>query len=126
MTDWNPQLTPSFSPSEMTCRCGRCNGEAKMDHEFMLKLQAVRDAVGPIAIISGYRCSEHPTEKRKANPGAHAQGRAADIGTSNAGQRFKILEAALKSGMIGVGTAKRFIHVDDGHAHATRPAMWSY
>ena len=126
INDWKPELTPSFTPSEMACRCSNCDGAAKMSHDFMMKLQAIRDDVWPLAITSGYRCPRHPEETRKANPGAHAQGKAADIGTTNSAQRFKILEAALKHGMIGIGTAKSFIHVDDGHAYATRPAQWSY
>lgn len=126
MIDWNPLETPHFTFAEMGCTCMNCDGSAKMDHGFMLRLQDIRDAVGPLSITSGYRCPDHPAEKRKDKPGAHQQGRAADIGTSNAAQRFKILEAALNSGMIGIGTAMSFIHVDDGHEYAARPAMWNY
>jgi len=97
-----------------------------MDHEFMLKLQALRDALGPISITSGYRCAEHPEEKRKDNPGAHSQGKAADIKISGGEQRFRVISTAMNCGMIGIGVANSFIHVDDGHAHAARPATWKY
>lgn len=126
MTDWNPQETPAFSPSEMGCKCGKCDGSAHMQHEFMLKLQEMRDLIGPLTVTSGYRCAEHPSEKRKDKPGAHNQGRAADISVGDALDRYNVLNHATDCGMVGLGVAKSFIHIDDGHAHARRPAAWTY
>ena len=97
-----------------------------MDHEFMLKLQAMRDKLGPMSITSAYRCDKHPEEIRKQNPGAHAQGLAADIQAGGAEHRFLILDAAFDVGMVGIGTANSFIHVDSGHRYANRPAQWKY
>lgn len=126
MTEWKPELTPSFAPSEMACKCGKCDGSAHMDGDFMGMLQALRDQVGPLSISSGYRCAEHPEEKRKDKPGAHNQGTAADIKTSDGGARFKIIAAAMNVGMVGLGTANSFIHVDSGHKFAPRPSQWKY
>jgi uncharacterized protein YcbK (DUF882 family) len=126
MSDWNPQETPSFTPSEMGCKCGKCDGEAKMSHPFMIKLQAMRDAYGPMTITSGYRCPEHPEEKRKEKVGAHGQGRAADIAVGSSKERFNIMAMGVHVGMQGIGVARSFVHVDDGHKHAPRPACWKY
>lgn len=126
MSAWDPDLTPSFKPEEMACRCGRCIGHALMHARFMQRLQAMRDRVGPIVVTSGYRCPDHPAERRKEKPGAHAQGRAADLLCRDAGPRFRLIEAALAVGMTGIGVASGFIHVDDRHAHMPRPAFWRY
>jgi uncharacterized protein YcbK (DUF882 family) len=124
--NWQPSLTPSFKPPEMACRCKKCDGYALMDHNFMLKLQAMRDQLGPMTVTSGYRCPEHPAEKRKERSGSHAQGMAADITINVGKQRFNAVSVALSVGMVGIGVASSFIHVDSGHQHADRPALWKY
>ncbi len=126
MSYWQPELTPSFSPSEMACKCGKCGGIADMDHFFMLSLQAMRDDIGPLTVTSGFRCPEHPEEKRKDKVGSHGQGLAADLKSSGGKRRFEIIQSAIKHGMIGIGVANSFIHVDGGHKHAGRPATWKY
>ena len=126
MSIWIPNLTPSFSPSEMACKCGKCDGLAPMDHDFMVKLQAMRDQLGPLHITSGFRCSEHPDERLKAKPGAHAQGLGADVSLIGAASRHTFLKTAFEVGMQGIGIAKGFVHVDGGHKHMPRPALWTY
>lgn len=126
MTEWNLLETPSFTAAEMGCKCGNCDGSAKMDHDFMVKLQNLRDAVGPLNISSGYRCKDHPAEAKKSNPGAHNQGKAADIYSIDSKNKFQMLVAAPLYGMVGIGVGKTFIHVDDGHEFANRPALWGY
>lgn len=126
MADWKPELTPNFTPSEMACKCGTCGGLADMKHSFMMKLQAMRDELGPLSIASGFRCAEHPEEKRKEKIGSHGQGGAADLKAKGGGHKYKIIESALKVGMVGIGVANSFIHVDDGHLYAGRPAVWHY
>jgi zinc D-Ala-D-Ala carboxypeptidase len=73
--DWS--VYPNFTKAEFDCKE---TGENKMDSEFMEKLQAIRSEFGvPIRITSGYRSPLHTIEKKKASPGAHSSGRAADI-----------------------------------------------
>jgi zinc D-Ala-D-Ala carboxypeptidase len=127
MSDWKPQETPNFPVSDMACKCGKCGGVANMGHDFMLKLQVMRDIVGkPFVITSGYRCAQHPEELRKAKPGSHNQGTAADIATGDGLMRYEVIKAALEVGMVGLGIANGFIHVDSGHKYATRPVQWKY
>ncbi|WP_417448344.1 D-Ala-D-Ala carboxypeptidase family metallohydrolase [Idiomarina abyssalis] len=128
MLKWNPADTPNFSTKEMACKCGKCGGKSEMDPEFMARLQRLRDLLGPLSINSGYRCPQHPEEIKKARPGAHSTGHAADIKANNGAHRFKILEAAFAVGMKGIGVANGYIHVDDGHPdpNVSRPTQWKY
>ena len=135
---WKAQY---FSHSEMACKCG-C-GKAEMDQEFMNLLDSIRDLIGqPLIITSGYRCPNHPAEKRKEKSGAHSKGKAADIAVMRE-DAHKLLEvvakfndAARAAGVAyftGIGIqqkgAGRFIHLDtctmadDG---LPRPTIWSY
>jgi zinc D-Ala-D-Ala carboxypeptidase len=113
-----------FSPSEFACKCG-C-GRADMRPGFMGRLQALRLAYGkPMIVTSGFRCPNHPVEKAKAAPGAHAQGIAADIGVSGA-DALLLLRLALEANFQGIGVQQkgsgRFIHLDTRE----QPAIWSY
>ena len=77
----------------------------------------------PFIITSGYRDPSHSIEARKAKPGTHAQGIAADIKINNGNEAYEIIKHAQSMGFNGIGVAKTFIHVD------TRPGMpviWCY
>ena len=96
-----------------------------MDHEFLVKLDELRERVGfPFIITSGYRDATHPAEARKAEPGTgtHCQGIAADIAVSNGFERMNIVHEAIKMGF-SIGVARTFVHVDD---RKTTPVMWTY
>lgn len=113
----------NFSESEF--RCSE-TGENDMEHGFMLRLQALRSAYGkPMVITSGYRSPKHSIEAKKATPGTHAQGIAADIKCSR-GEAHKILKLAMEMGFTGIGVQQkgnaRFIHLDT----RDEPTVWSY
>lgn len=119
-----------FSYDEMKCKCG-CD-QAPMDQNFMLMLDSIREHYGkPIIISSGYRCPAHPIEAKKAKPGAHATGKAADLAVSG-GDALGILGLALLSDIRRVGVQQkgegRFIHLDicDEEDGFPTPALWSY
>ena len=74
-------ITPNFSKSEMSCRCG-C-GIYEMEVDFMRMLQELRDQMqGPLRVSSSRRCHLHndqvSTAKNKKN-GVHTLGQASDI-----------------------------------------------
>ncbi len=97
----------------------------EMDHEFLVKLDELRERVGfPFIITSGYRDATHPAEARKKEPGTgtHCQGIAADIAVSNGFERMNIVHEAIKMGF-SIGVARTFVHVDD---RKTTPVMWTY
>lgn len=99
-------------------------GENDMEPDFIDQLDDLREACGfPFIVTSGYRSPLHSIEKRKATPGTHAQGIAADIKVSGGQQRRLIVEKALELGFGGIGIAKGFVHVD---IRCSKEVMWCY
>ncbi len=118
-----------FTEEELVCR--HCN-EVGMNDEFMQKVDALREKMGfSFPVTSAYRCTDHPIEARKASPGAHASGRAIDIGLRGEAA-YKLLQGALEAGFTGIGVSQkgttRFIHLDDLESSKGRPRphIWSY
>ena len=123
---------------EFECKCG-C-GQCRMDRGFMIKFQQMRkewieltntDLV-PL-ISSGYRCENHPVEKRKLNGGGpHTKGKAVDIKVS--GKKATLLFKLSKKYMTGIGVSQRsrkkkhhYIHMDClSSSEARRPTVWRY
>ena len=98
-------------------------GENKISVDFIHSLDQLREACKfPFVVTSGYRSKEHSVEKRKQNPGTHAQGIAADIKVSGGAQRMAIVKHASAMGM-SVGVAKTFVHVD---IRKTPAMCWCY
>ncbi len=120
---WDPATTPNFAPEtdpKLCCTCGKCDGAAKMSQSFMLKLQRLRDAFGPLTVTSGYRCPQHPETMARPNS-YHAKGRAADLAVVG-GPRKRLLVLADKAGLNGWGFGSTFTHLDDRPVDAT----WTY
>ena len=71
--DWSRY--PNFTPAELACRCGKCEGEQGITLEFMEALQSLRDAYGAsMPVTDGFRCPLH----RRETP-EHRAGMGADI-----------------------------------------------
>jgi len=99
-------------------------GENEMCPDFLQKLDALREVCGfPFIITSGYRSPNHSIEARKAKPGTHSQGIAADIKVVGGAQRMAIIRNASIMGFNGIGVAKGFVHVD---TRETTPVAWKY
>ena len=118
-----------FTEEELVCR--HCN-EVGMNDEFMQKVDALREKLGfSFPVNSAYRCAGHPIEARKASPGAHASGRAIDIGVSHK-TAYRLVQGALEAGFTGIGVSQkgttRFIHLDnlESKNYRPRPHIWSY
>ena len=111
-----------FKREEFDCQV---TGTNNMEQEFLEKLDQLRGACGfPFEVTSGYRHpTKHPIEMKKAVPGTHAQGIAADIKITNAADRLNLVNSALKLGFTGIGVASDFVHVD---TRGTTPVMWVY
>lgn len=118
-----------FTSEEMACSA---SGIEKMDPGFMRKLDSLRREWGkPMIVTSAYRDPEqHPIEAAKANPGAHAYGRAADIALRGE-DAYEFLKLAMayfpRVGVNQKGSA-RFIHIDDMEPEDGFPSphIWSY
>jgi uncharacterized protein YcbK (DUF882 family) len=116
-------LSKNFTSDELKCsHCGKC----EMEKEFVVLLQALRDAWGkPLTILSGYRCIEHNTKVGGAKNSQHVLGKAVDISIVNMDglQKFKLLDLIYKTGFTGIGLHKQFFHVDNRQAI---PCVWFY
>jgi uncharacterized protein YcbK (DUF882 family) len=121
--------SPYFSSEEMSCSH---TGLEKMDARFMEMLTELRVAYAkPLRVTSAYRDVTHPIEAKKAKPGAHATGKAADIAVER-GEAYEVLKIALEIGFTGIGVAQkgsgRFLHLDicEPEDGMFRPTVWSY
>lgn len=127
MIDWSRY--PNFSAKEFACQ--HC-GQGGVDERLLFVLQEIRQDAGfPFIITSGFRCNEHPIEKKKSSPGVHADGLAVDISCSG-GQAHKLLKLILQRNVPGIGIQQkgsgRFIHMDiaENKESRPRPWIWSY
>jgi uncharacterized protein YcbK (DUF882 family) len=110
-----------FKLSEFDCKH---TGKNKMQPNFLEMIDRLRDACGfPFFITSGYRDATHPIEAKKAKPGTHAQGIAADIRVTNGHQAYIIQKHAYALGFTGIAFGKGFVHVD---TRVTTPGSWRY
>mgnify|MGYP001176498185 FL=1 len=111
-----------FTREEFDCQV---SGTNNMEQDFLEKLDELRAYCGfPFEVTSGYRHPTlHPIEKKKAVPGTHAQGIAADIKIINAADRYTIVSNAIKLGFTGIGIEDGFVHVD---TRGTTPVIWLY
>jgi len=113
-----------FKESEMLCQ--HCGGSA-WNQEFMEWLDTVRFTFGkPIVISSGYRCPEHPIEKKKDYPGAHTTGLAVDIKVRGV-DVIELTSIAYSLGCRRIGWnqkgSARFLHLDKADM---LKGSWSY
>lgn len=123
-------LSRNFSKAELAC--SHCGSLGPWSDPFKVQLlEDLRDACGfSLPITSGYRCSEHPLEKVKSEPGEHTR-LAVDIGVSK-GRALILTVLAYGCGWSGIGWKQhgdgRFVHLDRGEPRPTapRPACWSY
>lgn len=121
---------PNFSKEEFNCKH---SGKNEMQHEFMKKLQVLREFYGkPLKVTSGYRDYTHPEEVKKPNKnGAHPTGKAVDLAVDRK-DAHKVLELAMSLGFSGIGIKQhgdsRFIHLDtiEDNPLQPRPTIWSY
>jgi uncharacterized protein YcbK (DUF882 family) len=118
-----------FTEEELECKHCQAKG---IDPMFMKKVDALREKMGfSFPVTSAYRCKDHPIEARKASPGAHASGRAIDIGVSHE-RAYRLVQGAVEAGFSGIGVSQkggvRFIHLDDleDSEGRPRPHIWSY
>ena len=120
-----------FTPEELECSCGLCVPRP-MDHQFMLRIMALRIACGfPLPVSSAHRCPIHNNNVSSTGfNGPHTTAKAIDLEVS--GEKTHILLGhAVPMGFTGIGISQkgphgsRFIHLDDIVGHS-RPRVWSY
>lgn len=117
-----------FKIEEFDQKDGNC--PAKMDADFLVKIDELRERCGfPLVITSGYRSPEYNKKvSSTGTTGPHTTGKAADIAVR--GQKaHTLLKHALELGFTGIGISQkgqsRFIHLDTIEG-TMRPWVWSY
>lgn len=101
-----------FSPGEFDSPDEPGSGK-KMNLAFIEKLDAIRKECGfPFAVNSGYRSIAHNALVGGRGESSHTEGLAADIHIKTSSELFKVLEAAIKSGVKRIGIGKTFVHLD--------------
>lgn len=101
----------NFNRREFACKCG-CGGDT-VDAELLAVLAEIRAELGPVFVVSGYRCAKHNTRVGGAATSQHLAGKAADIVVRGVSPG---VVAAFISGrwmdMYGVGDYPSFTHID--------------
>jgi uncharacterized protein YcbK (DUF882 family) len=105
----------NFLWSELTCKCG-C-GTKNISPAAIAKLQAMRDLVGPLVILSAARCLKHNKKVGGASKSQHIstdtkQSTAFDVAFGSY-TTSSLIAAATTVGFNGIGVYPTFIHVDD-------------
>ena len=120
----DPVITlPDFSDWEFDCRCG-C-GLNNMQAVFLWKLQFCRtEARIVFDITSGSRCPAHNKNEGGKDTSDHLTGQGVDIATPTSRHRFKILEAAFRSGFRRIGIGRTFIHLGDNPRNPQGVSWW--
>ena len=125
LVDWSQlkYFSRQTDPKLACYCCHRCD----LDHDFMIALDALREAVGfPLRINSGYRCQQW--DRQVGGAGVHPQGIAVDIPVAGE-QAYNLVGAAMVMGFTGIGVRQhglgRFVHLDMLDADH-RPRIWSY
>ena len=113
-----------FNRSEVACKCG-C-GLMNINPRLVKLLDKIREILGrPLIITSACRCPAHNRIEGGKENSAHIKGLAADLKVNGSKKRYEVIEAALVSGIIRIGIAKTFIHVDIDSSKPQR-VTWLY
>ena len=109
-----------FTDSELKCKCCGLN---IIDEDFLDRLNRARELAGfPFNVNSGCRCAKHNRAVGSTSLN-HVSGKAADIKCVDAHERWHMVDAMLRMGMLGIGIGKDFIHCD---TNRTTPCIWTY
>tara|TARA_R110000764_G_scaffold3047_3_gene12845 strand:+ start:4724 stop:5083 length:360 start_codon:yes stop_codon:yes gene_type:complete len=98
---------------------------SKMCCKFLKKLDKIRADFGaPLRVNSGFRSVKHNALVGGRVGSSHLKGIAVDFRCTNSGDRTKLLKAIYKAGIVRVGIAKNFIHIDTDNNKGA--ACWLY
>lgn len=122
-------LSMHFWLHEAACRCGCGLGARKEDvsAELVDRLELIRADLGgkPITVTSWLRCPAHNAAQRGAVNSAHLRGTAVDIQVAGGVLRYRVVVAAVRRGIRGIGIAESFVHLDMDR-ELVRPSLWGY
>lgn len=114
-----------FQSHELKCKCG-C-GFMQVQPRFLKRLDDAREKAGfPFLVESFCRCPEHNKAVGGVDGSEHLDGNGVDIVCNRSYVRFKIIQAALSSGIRRIGIGDNFIHLGDLLESKPFPAIWTY
>lgn len=105
---WEHDRWPNFGPHEFACKG---TGRLAYDPETMDLLQDLRDQVGPMFIVSGYRHPSHNAHVGGAEHSFHMDGIATDVSMVNHDKEL-FIRLAERLGFDGIGRYSTFTHID--------------
>lgn len=117
------QLSTNFSLGEFDCHCvfPECQ-VTYLDDDLIKALQELREKLGPIEVLSGFRCKAHNKAVNGSENSFHMLGQAADI-IAPKSNRYAIMRTAkriLALSQGGIGCYPTFVHLDV----RGKPARW--
>lgn len=116
-------IYPHFSAEEFEQCVPPCKW-IDMSVKFMNTLEKVRELAGiPFYLNSAFRSAAYENEHGRSGTSMHTFGRAVDIRCNTSQERYKIVDAALKCGIVRIGIGPNFIHLDNG---TNNPCVWTY
>lgn len=127
------QLKEYFPDSEILCRCDlgpKCKGQAHLDLSFAEKLLNTRIALGsPMLITSGIRCLYWNDKQNGVPDSWHLRAGAVDIRSKGAVYNGRVITAAIKCGIMGIGIRggkAPIIHLDNRTSRDGIPEIFGY
>lgn len=121
------RLTKNFSLRELRCRDGSDVPDEYMGNAYAIaeRAQVLRDLVGPLRVVSGYRSPEHNKRIGGAKRSKHMTASALDLhsATFSSAQLGALYEGLIRMGLVedgGLGIYEGgWIHID-----LARPRRW--
>lgn len=122
----NEQLTKNFALAELMCRDGSPVPQHYWENAraICVRAQALRDVVGPLVVVSGYRSKLWNNRVGGAKRSQHLTASALDLRSVSytATELHDAYLKLIKEGTVpdgGLGLYKSWIHIDTG-----RPRRW--
>ena len=121
--------TDNFNPEtdkKLLCTCGHSDCDKRSVSQMTLdRLQCIRDkAKRPLAVTSGGRCPNHPSELHRTVAADHQKCRGVDIAVAGGFERGQLVKFALLFGFNAIGVANDFVHL--GYRPGEPLVMWVY
>jgi uncharacterized protein YcbK (DUF882 family) len=121
------RFSPSFGVDELACKDGNPVPKALYDNATKVceRAQKLRDLVGPLKVMSGYRTPAHNKKVGGAKGSWHVKAGALDLKSyeKSAAELAAIYEELIKTGSVpdgGLGVYSSWIHIDIGPARRWR------
>jgi len=121
-------MSEHFKSEEFWCKCNEpdCSGRHDPHPALVLELEIMRSILGkPITITSGIRCPKQNALAGGVSDSEHLTGEGADLACPSSGDRYAMVNAALKSGFRRLGIGKTFLHVGMSRK-LQRDVCWTY